>query len=418
MLPMIGFSSFGRRNAGVLTLVAVCGFHFTPPPARADWLSYRGPAQHGLSAESSGVAQIPKDGPKVLWKAKVGTGTSSVTVSAGRAYTMGNRGDKDVVVCLDVKTGAEVWAHTYPLEVDKRMFEGGTASTPTLDGGRVYSVSHQGDLFCLDAATGKQVWYKHYQKDFGGKRPQWGFAGSPTIEGNLVILDVGGPGASTVALDKASGQVVWKSGDDEAGYATPVISNIGGKRTVVMFKGGHLVGLDVKDGRELWRTPWKTSYDVNAATPLVVGDRIFISSGYGSGCALIEIEGGRAVEKWRNKNLQAQFNSPAFSKGLVYGIHDTASPKSPLVCVDFATGQVKWSERNVGGALIVAGGKLIVLSELGELIIADESPGGFKALSRSQVLPKRCWVQPTLADGRIFCRNNDGAMVCLEAGAK
>jgi outer membrane protein assembly factor BamB len=342
-----------------------------------------------------------------------------VTVSGDRAYTMGNVKNHDHVFCFDAKTGAEIWKHEYPLEVDKRMFEGGTAATPTIDGERVYTVSHQGDLWCLNAATGRKVWYKHYQKELGGKRPQWGFAGSPTVEGNLLILDVGGKDASTVALDKTTGAVVWKSGDDPAGYATPVVANLGGKRTIVMFKGAALIGLEVKDGRELWRVPWKTNYEVNAATPIVVGDKIFISSGYGYGCALIEVgAGGKAVEKWRNKNLKAHINSPVFSKGFIYGIDDQASNRAPLVCLDFTTGQVKWSQRGIGGALVAADGKLVVLSESGELIIAEETPTAFRTFARAQVLPKRCWVQPTVSGGRAFCRNNDGQLVCVDLSGK
>jgi outer membrane protein assembly factor BamB len=215
-----------------------------------------------------------------------------------------------------------------------------------------------------------------------------------------------------------NGAVVWKSGDDPAGYATPMVATIGGKRTVVLFKGAALVGLDAKDGRELWRFPWKTNYEVNAASPIVVGDRIFISSGYGSGCALIEINAGRAVEKWRNKNLKAHINSPVYSKGYVYGIDDQASSRAPLVCLDFSSGQVKWSQRGIGGALVGADGKLIILSEAGELILAEESPAGFRPLGRAQVLPKRCWVQPTFANGRAYCRNNDGQLVCLDLSGK
>lgn len=405
------------RSLTAAALVALCGLALTSS-ADADWLSYRGPNSTGASAEKGVSAKFPLDGPKVLWKASVGTGTSSITVSGDRAYTMGNAKDVDHVFCFDVKTGAEVWKHEYPLDLDKRMFEGGTAATPTIDGDRVYSVSHQGDLFCLDAATGKKVWYKHYQQDLGGKRPQWGFAGSPAVEGNMLILDIGGKGASTVALDKTTGAVVWKSGDDEAGYATPVIATIGGKRTAVLFKGAALIGLDVKDGKELWRAPWKTNYEVNAATPLVVGDRIFISSGYGTGCALFEISGGKATEKWRNKNLKAHIDSPVYSKGCVYGIDGDASSRAALVCVDFSSGQVKWSQRSIGGALVAADGKLIILSEAGELIIADDSPTAFRPLSRAQVLPKRCWVQPTFANGRVFCRNNDGQLVCLDLSGK
>ena len=410
-------SPISARSLVAAALLATGGL-LLPPAAQADWLHYRGPSATGASLEKGVSAKFPLDGPRVAWKANVGIGTSSVTVSGDRAYTMGNTKDHDQVFCFDVKTGAEIWKHEYPLDRDKRMFEGGTAATPTIDGDRVYTVSHQGDLFCLNAATGKKVWYKHYQQDLGGRRPQWGFAGSPAVEGNLLILDVGGKESSTVALDKMTGAVVWKSGEDEAGYASPVVANLGGKRTVVVFKGAALVGLEVKDGRELWRAPWKTSYEVNAATPLIVGEKIFISSGYGSGCALIEISGGKAVEKWRNKNLKAHINSPVFSKGYIYGIDDQASNRAPLVCLDLASGQVKWSQRGIGGALVAADGKLIILSESGELIIADDSPTGFRPLARAQVLPKRCWVQPTFSNGRAFCRNNDGQLVCLDLGAK
>ncbi len=401
-----------RRNP-LLVAAFAAGFCHLVSPAHADWTHYRGPTSNGVSAEKLPLT-LGKE-PRQLWKAAVGTGTSSVTVSGERAFTMGNVGGKDTVWCFDAKTGSVVWKHEYPLDLDKRMFEGGTAATPTVDGNRVYTVSHQGDLFCLDAATGNPVWYKHYQKDFGGKRPQWGFAGSPTVEGSLVLLDVGGKGASTVALDKATGATVWKSGDDEAGYASPVVAVIAGKKTVVMFKASHLVGLDVKDGRELWRGEWKTSYDVNAATPLVVGDKIFVSSGYGSGCALFEVTGGGVSERWRNKKLKSQINSPAVFQGHVYGFDGQAGSGASLTCLDFASGAVKWQEKGVsGGSLVIADGKLICLTEKGELMIGEASAGGFKPLSRSQVLGKRCWVQPTYANGRVFCRNNDGELVALE----
>jgi outer membrane protein assembly factor BamB len=378
--------------------------------ARADWTSYRGPSQNGVSSESVAIAGGEL---RQVWKTNVGIGTSSVVVSGAHAFTMGNVRNQDVVFCFDAASGREVWKHEYRLAPDPRNFEGGPAATPTIDGNRVYTVSHQGDLFCLDAATGKPVWYKHYQQDFRGKRPQWGYAGSPLVEGNLLILDVGARGGSTIALDKTNGKVVWKSGDDNAGYAAPLAADIAGKRTIVMFKAEHLVGLDAANGRELWRQPWKTSYDVNAATPLIIGNRVFVSSGYGRGCGLFEVGPGGVSERWQNKNLKAHFNTPVVSQGAIYGIDDNASPKSPLVCLDLETGKVKWEEKIGGGALVLAGGKLVILNEAGELIIGDATPNGFKAALRQQVLGKRCWVQPTVANGRIYCRNNNGDLAVL-----
>lgn len=398
----------GALTAGAVALLAVS-------EVRADWLHYRGPSQNGVSPEKLPAA-LPRTGPKQLWKAALGTGTSGITVRGERVYSMGNVAAQDVVYCLDAKSGNEVWRHVYPQPLDERSFEGGPASTPTIDGNRVYTVSHAGELHCLDAASGKPVWKKSFRKDFKGRRPQWGFAGSPTVEGDLLILDVGAEGASTVALNKANGSVIWKSGSDEAGYASPVIATIEGKRTAVLFKASHVVGLDVKSGAELWRAPWKTSYDVNAASPLVVDNKILITSGYGSGCELLAINRGKVQQVWRNKTLKAHVNSPAFWEGHVYGI-DGQTGGGQLVCLGFGNGELKWSEKSVsGGALIIADGKIIAISEKGELVIAEATPSGFKALSRAQVLGGRCWVQPTLANGRLFVRNNQGAVACLDLG--
>ncbi len=377
----------------------------------ADWTSYRGPLQNGVSSEKMAA---PSGGElRQLWKGNVGTGTSSIVVSGERAFTMGNVRNKDAVFCFEAASGREVWKYEYQLAPDARNFEGGPAATPTLDGNRVYTVSHQGDLFCLDAATGKPVWYKHYQQDFHGKRPQWGYAGSPLVEGSLLILDVGARGGSTMALDKATGKVIWKSGDDEAGYASPIAANIAGKRTVVVFKASHFIGLEAATGRELWRQAWKTSYGVNAATPIVIGNRILVSSGYGHGCGLFEVTGSGITERWQNRNLKAHFSAPVVWQSAVYGIDGDASPKAPLVCLDLESGKVKWEEKAVGGALVIADGKLVILSELGELIVGDATPNGFKPLLRQQVLGKRCWVQPTVANGRVYCRNNNGDLAVL-----
>ena len=409
---------FARRNPLTIAAIAVLGYCVLSNQSRADWLHYRGPSMNGLSPEKGWSAQFPPGGPKQLWKVDLGTGTASVTVAGDHVFCMGNQGGSDVIQCLDAKTGRTVWRHPFPLELDPNMFEGGPRSTPTIDGARVFTVSHQGDLSCLDAATGKKIWYKHYQKDLDGRRPQWGYAGSPTIDGNLVFLDVGGAGASTVALDKATGNLVWKSGADEAGYASPVVATIGGKKTVVILKASHLVGLDAAGGKELWRSEWKTEYNVNAATPIVTGDRILITSGYNHGAALIGISGGKARELWKNKSLREHFNSPVVVGDAIYGVDGNAGGGN-LVCLDLASGATKWAEKSTkGGSLISADGKLIVLTEKGELVIADAVPTGFHAISRAPMLSGRCWVQPVLVGGRLFLKNNAGALACFDLGAK
>lgn len=399
----------------LLAAFGFAGFCLLDFPASADWTFYRGPSGNGASTEKLGA--LPMGGLRPLWKANVGIGTSSVTVSGERVFTMGNAQNKDDVWCFDAKSGRVLWKYEYPLDVDKRSFEGGTAVTPTIDGDRVYTVSHQGDLFCIDASTGKPLWYQHYQRDFGGKRPYYGYAASPLVEGNLLICEVGAKGGSTIALDKVTGKVAWKSGDDDLGYASPVAADIAGKRTIVVFKSTQFLGLEAQTGRELWRQPWKTEYDVNAATPLIIGNRIFVTSGYGAGCGLFEISAGGVSERWRNKNLRAHINTPVIWQGAIYGIDNTANAKAPLVCLDLETGDVKWSQKLGGGALVLVDGKLVILSEPGELLIGDASPAGFQPALRQNVLPPRCWVQPTVANGRVFCRNNTGELVALGLAA-
>jgi len=397
-----------------LVLLAVSASCFLHSFAHAvDWPQWRGANRDGISTEKLSPASWGKDGAKQLWKKEVGTGASSVAVTGGRLYTMGNNGNMDVVFCLDAVTGAEIWRHTYPQQRDPRQFEGGPASTPTIDGDKVYTLSHEGDLFCLTTASGKVLWSKNLQKDFGGNRQRWGYAGSPLVTGNLVILDSGGEGASTVALDKTTGALKWKVGNDAAGYSSPVAFNLAGTHCVAVFKGDGLVGLNAANGRELWRYRWKTSYEVNAPTPIVSGDKIFITSGYGTGCALLQLRPGKATEIWRNKNMRSQLGTPVLVQGYIYGIDGNVGG-GELRCLDLGNGEIKWQQNIGGGALIAAGGHLLALNERGELIVAEASPTSYREVARAQVLGGHCWVAPAVADGKIYCKNNQGSLVCLE----
>src|SRR6476659_3881146 len=205
-----------KSTPSLVLFVVAASCSFLPFAHAVDWPQWRGINRDGISSEEISPASWGKDGPKQLWRKEVGTGVSSVVVRGGHLYTMGNKGGTDVVFCLDASTGAEIWRHTYSQGVEARQFEGGPAGTPTVDGDRVYTLSHEGDLFCLSATSGKILWSKNLQRDFGGIRQKWGYAASPLVDGNLVVLDAGGPGASTVALDKITGAVKWKAGNDGA----------------------------------------------------------------------------------------------------------------------------------------------------------------------------------------------------------
>ena len=383
-----------------------------------DWPFYRGPNGDGASKETGWSATWPGTGPKVAWEKEVGIGASSVVVVGNRVLTMGNRENKDIVVCLNAADGQELWQFAYACKFDKRQFDGGTASTPTVDGEFVYTLSYDGQLHCLQLADGKLVWKKHMVQDFGGTLPRWKYACSPLVEGDLLIVDIGGTGNSTLALNKGTGAKIWGSGNDGAGYASPAVYSLGGTRGVIVCKGKAVVGLNLKDGKELWRTPWETSYDVNASTPIVLGDTVFISSGYKEGRgALLKLAATEApTQLWRNDTMKTKTSSCVVYGGNVYGVMSDISGK-PLMCVSLADGKPAWSETGFGaGTLALAGDTLVVLSEKGELVTAKATPTAFTAISRAQVLPARvkCWVQPVLANGRIYCRNNKGALVCLD----
>ena len=380
----------------------------------ADWPHYRGPNMDGSTAEKA--TPWSEDGPKELWRVQVGTGCASMTVVGNRLFTAGYRDGKEVVQCLDIATGKELWSHGWAAKLGDYLFEGGPRATPTIDGELLYMVGADGHVACLATATGKPVWTKHLVKDFGGKHMDWGFCASPTIDGERVLIDCGGPGASTIALDKKTGATIWKAGDDEPGYGSVVLGAVDGKKTAVTFKAGAIVGNAAADGAPLWRFEWETPYKINAVTPLIVGDLIVFSSAYNHGAAALRVKDGKPERVWFTKDLYAQFNSPVQFKGALFGIDGEVGKRSALVCLDVQTGDEKWRARNVkNGSLILAGDRLLILTEVGELVLADASAAAFKELApRKKILPGRCWVQPVLVNGVLFCRNNLGELVALK----
>jgi outer membrane protein assembly factor BamB len=382
--------------------------------ARAeDWNRWRGPNTDGISKETGWSANWPVEGPKHLWKASVGTGFSSMSVSAGRVYTMGNDGmANDTIYCFDAVTGAPVWKHSYPCILDPKYYEGGPSCTPTVEEGRVYTLSRQGDLFCLDAADGKVIWTKNVHKEFGAEIPMWGFAGSPLIEGDLVILDVGSAG---MGLNKKTGELVWHSGTTPPGYSSPHIFMDKGERVVVLASLASAEAFKPVDGKTVWSYPWKTNPQINAADPIIFDNKMFITSGCGHGCALVDLSNDQPTTIWENKNMRSHITSPVLWQGYIYGVDDVSGSLIELKCLDAKTGEIKWEEPTFGkGAVMIADGKIIGLSDKGELMVAEATPAAFKPISRAQVLGGKCWTVPVLANGRIYCRNAKGDLLCVD----
>jgi len=380
-----------------------------------DWPRWRGPHGTGITDESGWLDRWPDAGPTIAWNAEVGTGFSSVVVAEGRAYTMGNADETDTVWCLDASTGATLWKHGYDAPLDPNLFEGGPTATPTIAGDRVYTSSRWGDVFCFDAATGEVAWTVNVHESAGVRVPGWGFAGSPVVYGDLLLLNAGDSG---VALEAATGHVAWKSLDKDCGYSTPVLLERDDAVQALLASSDSIVAVDAATGNEIWRYRWLTRFGLNAADPIVAGDRVFISSGYGKGCTLVDVSQDPPAEIWRTRELRNQFNSSVLIDGYLYGIDGDTTSDTALKCVELESGETQWSKEGFGsGSLIAAAGRLIVLGDGGELVVAPVSPEGFVPTAGANVLDDKCWTAPTLAGGRIYCRSAEGEIVCVDVRA-
>ena len=381
-----------------------------------NWPHWGGPDRNGVSKESDWLFQWPDEGPKIAWKAKVGLGYSGFVVADNRAFTAGHDNAKDTVFCFDAKTGKEVWKHSYPAQLGDKYFDGGTTGTPTIDGDKVYWLSRWGDLFCFEAGSGKIVWEKNVHKETGIRIPDWGFTGAPYVHEGLLVLNVGDAG---MGVEKATGKIVWKSANKDAGYSTPQPLKRGEELLVVFGSRESYVAVNPEDGKEAWRVRWVTQYGVNAANPIFHEDKMFISTGYGKGAGLFDLKENPPKEIWKSKVLRTQLNAGVLYEGNIYGADGDTTEKASLKCIDFATGKELWKEPNFGnGGVIVAAGKLILLSAQGELMVAPADPSGFKPLARAQVLGGSSWTAPVLANGMIYCRNSRGDVVCADVREK
>jgi outer membrane protein assembly factor BamB len=375
-----------------------------------DWPKWRGPKGDGISPETDWNPKALANGPKIVWKKNVGMGFSSVAIAGPFLYTMGNVKGKDIVYCLDVETGNVKWQFAYSCDLGQYP---GPRATPTVDGSSVYTLSQEGDLHCLEASNGKVKWRVNIEEAFKVSSPTWGFAGSPVVEGELVILNAGRNG---IAIDKKTGKKVWVSGSGAGGYATPVLYDDGGKRLAAVFGQTALYAVDAVSGSAIWSFPWKTDYDVNAADPVVMGKRVFISSGYGTGCALIEPDGTKARAVWDNGLIASHFSSLVRMGGHIYGNDGSAlTGRGVFRCLDVETGKESWGANLGLGSLCAAGDKLILLTAKGDLFIVEASPSSYRVISSaSGVLPSKCWTPPVFCRGRIYVRNHNGDIACVD----
>lgn len=402
------------RSAVCLALLAAA----LSTPA-TDWPRFRGPDLNGVSREVGWSSTWSADGPKVAWRAKLGVGFASVVASQGKVITTGHDGrakGEATIWCLDAATGKELWKHSYAAPLGNKYFEGGTTGTPTIEGDRVYHLSRLGDFFCLELATGKVVYQKQLVTELGVDVPEWGFAGSPLVEGKLIILNVGSHGT---ALDKATGKVVWQNGKGSAAYATPIPFDLDGTRCVALLTHRECAAVEVATGKVRWARKFVSAYDTNAGAP-VVQDGVVLISGETALATKLSLRDGAPVAGWKSETW-TQFNAGVVLGGYLYTFHGQAGKpaEGELRCLDWQTGATKWAQKGLGvGSLMAADGKLIVLSETGEIAVVAANPQKFEALARAQVLGKKCWTVPVLANGRLYVRNVPGELLALDVSGK
>jgi hypothetical protein len=389
----------GRRAIRLVYLLA-CTLAWA-----ADWPQWRGPNRDGISPETGLLNSWPKGGPPLLWKTNgLGEGYAGAAVSGGRLYIQGQQGDEEFVVALDSNTGKQLWrAQTGRQFRESRGY--GPRGTPSVDGDRLYTLAADGMLVCLETATGKRIWGFNIVDRFHGQVLHWGISESPLVDGDRVIATPGGAGAAVVALDKMNGKVLWTSQSDQAGYSSPVAFDVAGSRKVVVFTGEAAIGLDLNSGRLLWRYERVANRTADIATPIVHDGQVFLSSDYGTGCALLKVSAGGASEVYFNREMRNHYSTSVLVGDYLYGFSS-----SILTAMKFQTGEVAWRDRSVGkGSLIYADRHLYCLGEEGVVGLVEATPAGYRETSRFEI-PKGgfpTWSPPVIADGKLYLREQD-----------
>lgn len=400
-----------RRFAGLIAMLAFAASDASAQSAASDWPRWRGPNGDGIAAQDDWNPKALAGGPKVLWKAQVGDGFSSVAIVGDRLYTMGNNTREDAVVCLDARNGKEIWRYAYPCRQGEYP---GPRATPTVDGDLVYAMSREGLLLCLRARDGRLVWKLDIAQEFGARAPTWGFAGSAVTRGDLLVVNACRSG---IALDKRTGRKVWASEAGTCGYATPVFYVFGGRECAAFFGSTALYGVELATGAVLWSHPWRTANDVNAADPLVIGNRIFISSDYGRGCTMLEITDKGPKALWEHTAVASQFSGFVHRDGYIYANSGNANyHRGEYVCLEAQTGKVMWT-RDMGlGSLLLSGDTLLLLTETRTLAAARAVPGGYEEIASCRLEKGLFWTPPVLLHGRIYARSMTGELYCVGAG--
>jgi outer membrane protein assembly factor BamB len=388
----------------------------------ADWPQFLGPNRSGISAETGLLDKWPEDGPKVVWRAEGGVGMSGLAIAGGRVVTLIQGNGNQSLVVHDAKTGKRLQsvdiAPTY-----RNGMGNGPRATPAISGETAYVFTGEGVLAAVSIKAGKLLWKQDLVKQTGGKAAEYGMASSPLIVGDLVVVTVGGRGATVVACDKKTGKIAWKGGSESCGYSSPTLLEVGGKSQIVAHTGSATLGFDPKTGRSLWRYPFTTDYNCNISTPLAYKGNVFISSAENHGSALLSLKPkGTAFsvdEVWtsfgRQSSLRSEWQTPILLDGKLFGLDNvgSAGPVTHLNCVDIKTGKRLWQQLRFGKSnLIAADGKLFFSTMKGELVVVNVNAEKFDELGRMKVIGTTRQA-PALSNGYLYLRD-DAEIVCID----
>ena len=386
--------------------------------AANDWPQYLGPSRNGVYAGPALADAWGANGPKAVWRKQVGQGFAGPAVVGNRVILFHRVGNEEVLESLDAATGDAVWRYAYQTRYrDDFGFDEGPRAVPVVADGVIYTFGAEGQLHAVDLAKGTRLWSEDTMKRFGVPKGFFGAAGSPLVEGGRVIANVGGDKAGIVAFEAKTGKVLWSATDDDASYSSGVAATIGGHRLGVFLTRDSLVGLDPASGMVQFQRRWRAriAASVNAATPIIVGDEIFVSAQYGPGAGVLRVNGSQLTDVWTSDDvLSNHYATSVFYNGYLYGFHGRQEFGPSFRAVEFETGTVKWSQEQFrAGSVLLAGDRLLITREGGELILASASPQAFKPIARAQILQGVVRPYPALADGLLYVRN-ENTLVCLD----
>ena len=392
--------------------VLACLLAFCLSAAASDWPRFLGPAGAGFSDETGINKDWANKKPALLWKVALSDdGYAGPSVADGKVFIIDHKGADDVVRAFDFASGKQVWEFVYP-DTDRKV-HGFSRATPSFDNGKLYTYSRNGMLHCLNAADGAKIWVRNLMKDLQGKAPRWMMACSPLIDGDSVLVSAGGANATIVALNKATGEIIFNAGNgDEIGYTSIApASVVAGKKVYLVYTGEHLLGCDPANGKILWSAPWVNNRKINAAMPVITGDdTVFITSNYGIGSALVKVADGKAEIAWKNRDLHARFNTPLLYKGRIYGIGEGF-----MACINPADGKTAWKQGGFesGGLAGIEDVALAFDGKGGDLVMVKLTPNACTELGRFKPLGGQSWTAPIIAHGKLIVRNRT-EMACFE----